>query len=105
MFPLRLPSLAVLVVLVTGPSWGAQAFAQFGEPKYGPDFSHFAYVNPQAPKGGRISLSIVTQTSSFDKLNPFSLKGRPAPGLQELVFETLTFYGLDEPNTIYFLQI
>lgn len=79
----------------------AHAVAQFGEPKYPPDFPHFEYVAPHAKCGGALSLSIVSQNSSFDKLNPFSLKGRPAPGLLELMFETLTVLSLDEPNTQY----
>lgn len=95
----------ILGVLLTVLPWAAasssEALALFGEAKYQPGFDHFDYVNPQAPKGGRISLSIVTQTSSFDKINPFSLKGRAAPGLLELVFETLTTTSLDEPNTQY----
>jgi peptide/nickel transport system substrate-binding protein/microcin C transport system substrate-binding protein len=100
MKPLLLPLFAL--ILLAAPLGAADnAFAQFGNAKYQADFTHFDYVNPDAPKGGRIALSIVTQTSSFDKVNPFSLKGRSAPGLQELVFETLTFLSLDEPNTMY----
>ncbi|HSC89890.1 MAG TPA: extracellular solute-binding protein, partial [Polyangiaceae bacterium] len=79
----------------------APALAYFGEPKYPPGFDHFDYVNPSAPRGGTLALSIVSQNSSFDKFNPFSLKGKPAPGLSELVFETLTVLSLDEPNTQY----
>ena len=78
----------------------AHAVAQFGAPKYPAGFTHFDYVNPEAPKGGTLTLSDTTN-SSFDKLNPFTLKGKPAPGLVELVFETLTVYSLDEPNTQY----
>jgi microcin C transport system substrate-binding protein len=79
----------------------AHAVAQFGPPKYPAAFSHFDYVNPEAPKGGTLTLSDTSLNSSFDKLNPFTLKGKPAPGLMELVFETLTIYSLDEPNTQY----
>jgi microcin C transport system substrate-binding protein len=81
--------------------WAAHAVAQFGEPKYPAGFTHFDYVNPDAPRGGTLTLSITSQNSSFDKLNPFTLKGKPAPGLTELLFETLTIYSLDEPNTQY----
>ncbi|MFP6691089.1 MAG: ABC transporter substrate-binding protein, partial [Alphaproteobacteria bacterium] len=44
------------------------AAAIHGTPKYGADFSHFDYVNPDAPKGGHVRLS---QTGTFDNLNPF----------------------------------
>jgi peptide/nickel transport system substrate-binding protein/microcin C transport system substrate-binding protein len=93
--------LALSFGLVGGSARGAHAVAQFGDPRYGPGFDHFDYVNPEAPRGGTLNLSIVSQNSSFDKLNPFSLKGKPAPGLVELMFETLTVLGLDEPNTQY----
>ncbi|MFM8331463.1 MAG: extracellular solute-binding protein [Candidatus Methylumidiphilus sp.] len=75
--------------------------AQFGEPKYPANFEHFEYVNPDAPKTGTLNLSIISQGSSFDKYNPFTLKGKVAPGLLELVFETLAVNSLDEQNTQY----
>ncbi|QEI12714.1 ABC transporter substrate-binding protein [Cellvibrio japonicus] len=88
--------------MITGPTYlAAHGFAQFGNPKYPSGFSHFEYVNPDAPKGGVLNLSNTGANSSFDKFNPFSLKGRPAPGLMELIFETLTVYSLDERNTQY----
>lgn len=96
---------AVLVVSTALCAWrhasAAHAIAQFGEPKYPAGFHHFDYANPDAPKGGSLNLSVVTLNSSFDKFNPFSLKGRLAPGLLELTFETLTVYSLDEANTQY----
>lgn len=88
-------------VWLASPAWSAHAVAQFGEPKYPASFSHFDYVNVNAPQGGRINLSVISQSSSFDKFNPFTLKGKLAPSLLELVFETLTVNGLDEPNTQY----
>ncbi|MDO9180555.1 MAG: extracellular solute-binding protein [Agitococcus sp.] len=83
------------------PTWAAHAVAQFGEPKYPANFQHFDYVNVNAPQGGRINLSVISQSSSFDKFNPFTLKGKLAPGVLDLVFETLTVNGFDEPNTQY----
>ncbi|WP_269533259.1 extracellular solute-binding protein [Chitinimonas sp. BJYL2] len=94
-----LAALAALTLPLS--AWSAHAYAQFGQPKYPADFAHFDYVNPAAPKGGKLTLSVVSQNSSFDKFNPFTLKGRPAPGLTELLFETLTVLSLDEPNTQY----
>lgn len=67
-------------------------------PKYPPGFPHFDYVNPSAPKGGEIALSAM---GSYDKLNPFTLKGTPAEGLGDLVFETLTVQSEDEPMSMY----
>jgi microcin C transport system substrate-binding protein len=93
--------LALTAASRPAPTWAAHAVAQFGAPKYPATFTHFDYVNPQAPRGGTLTLSITSLNSSFDKLNPFTLKGKPAPGLTELLFETLTIYSLDEPNTQY----
>jgi microcin C transport system substrate-binding protein len=93
-------SLATIGVAPDSAS-AAHGVAQFGEPKYPRDFRHFEYVNPDAPKGGTLTLSTVSPNSSFDKFNPFSLKGRPAPGLIELMFDTLTVYSFDEINTQY----
>lgn len=104
--PIMKPRLIYSLLLVSGIAlpptvWAAHGFAQFGEPKYPANFQHFDYVNPDAPKGGILNLSNISQNSSFDKYNPFSSKGKPAPGLAELVFETLTVYSLDEINTQY----
>lgn len=72
-------------------------FALYGEPKYKPGFTHFEYVNPDAPKGGMAKLA---ETGTFDSLNPFILKGVKAPGLAD-TFETLMVSSLDEPMSMY----
>lgn len=95
------PLLAAVLLVSPLAGHAAHAYAYLGEPRYPAEFQHFDYANPDAPKGGQLTLSNTGVNSSFDKLNPFSLRGRPAPGLLELVFETLTIYSLDEPNTQY----
>ena len=90
-----------LAVLMSAPSWAGHAYGQFGDIKYPAGFSHFDYVNPQAPKGGEIALVAPTRASSFDKYNPFTLKGSAPPALNNLVFETLLVGTLDEPTTAY----
>ncbi len=67
-------------------------------PKYPANFTAFQYVNPDAPKGGQMALSVF---GSFDSLNPFVLKGLPAAGLNELCFESLTVRAWDEPFSVY----
>ena len=69
----------------------------FGDLKYGPDFTHFDYVDPNAPKGGTIKLYGI---DSYDSLNPYILKGVPAEGLG-LIFETLMTRAEDEPDALY----
>lgn len=86
---------------VAGPLWAAHAYGQFGDIKYPVGFSHFEYVNPQAPKGGEIVLVPPTRQSNFDKYNPFTLKGNAPPALSGLLFDTLLTGTLDEPTTAY----
>ena len=85
------------------------AIAMQGEPALGPDFSHFAYVNPDAPKGGRMNEAIL---GTFDSLNPFIVRGLPpqamraplvsgASALTGTVVESLMVRGYDEPFTLY----
>lgn len=73
------------------------AVAMYGEPKYGPDFTHFDYVNPNAPKGGRLRLSAI---GTFDTLNGFILRGIQADGLG-MLYDTLTAHSMDEPFSEY----
>jgi microcin C transport system substrate-binding protein len=66
-----------------------------GEPRYAEGFPHFDYVNPTAPKGGRLRLGL---QGSFDSLNANTLKGDPInPGVNE----TLMARALDEPSSEY----
>ncbi|MEM8752137.1 MAG: ABC transporter substrate-binding protein, partial [Pseudomonadota bacterium] len=68
-----------------------------GELKYGPDFPHFDYVNPDAPKGGVARLS---SQATFDSFNPFIVKGTPPTGVG-LIFDALMTPPLDEGSTQY----
>jgi peptide/nickel transport system substrate-binding protein len=74
------------------------ALAMHGTPKHPPGFSHFPYVNPDAPRGGRVVLG---QHGTFDSLNPFIVKGRAAAGLRNYVYESLLARSGDEPFSLY----
>jgi peptide/nickel transport system substrate-binding protein len=74
------------------------AIAMHGEPALPPDFSHFPYVNPNAPKGGRLTQGVL---GTFDSLNPFIVKGLPLPQVRGYVVESLMARGYDEPFTLY----
>jgi microcin C transport system substrate-binding protein len=82
------------------PAHAVYAIAQFGEPKYPPGFKHFGYVNPDAPKGGTLVLANPDRLTSFDKFNPFTLRGNAAPGIG-MLFESLTTGSSDEPASAY----
>lgn len=93
--------LAVFAVLI---GWGPaladverHGLSLFGSLKYPAGFSHFDYVNPDAPKTGRLRYA---QIGSFDSLNPFIVKGRPAAGIT-YIYDTLMTSALDEPGSEY----
>ena len=93
--------LAAVAATFAGEASAAHAYAQFGDIKYPPGFTHFAWVNPDAPKGGDIELVAPLRITNFDKYNPFTLKGTSPPGLSSLVFESLLTGTFDEPATAY----
>jgi microcin C transport system substrate-binding protein len=77
----------------------------FGDLKYRPDFKHFGYVNPNAPKGGVFSHIGATRAFNqnfltFNSLNSFILKGDGAQGM-ELTFASLMARATDEPDAVY----
>ena len=86
---------------VAGNALAAHAYAQFGDIRYPAGFAHFAYVNPDAPKGGEIMLVPPTRQSNFDKYNPFTLKGSAPPSMLGMMFDTLLVGNMDEPTTSY----
>ena len=94
-------SLLLLALAVCAPAQAAHGLAQFGELKYPADFSRFDYVDPAATPGGTLILGNPDQRTSFDTLNPFSFGTTAAPGLLELVFETLMVPSADELNSVY----
>lgn len=76
----------------------------FGDLKYPPDFPHFDYVNPDAPKGGSIATTSVRANQTFDTLNAYALRGDPPMGLsspENLVYDTLMVGAGDEPDAMY----
>ncbi len=76
--------------------------AMHGTVKYKKNFTHFDYVNPQAPKGGTLHLSA---TGTFDSLNPYIVKGTPVAGLRflgaDFLIESLMEQSNDEPFSMY----
>lgn len=94
-----------LLLFFCSPAFAQEAqhaVALHGTPKYGPDFEHLDYVNPDAPKGGTIRNSVI---GTFDSLNPFILKGTPAAGMtfirSGLLYQSLMQNAWDEPFTLY----
>lgn len=84
-----------------GSAFAAHAFSLYDTPRYPAGFTHFDYVNPDAPKGGELFLANPDRRTSFDKFNPFSMKGVSAAGVSNLMFETLAVGSSDEIATMY----
>ena len=75
------------------------AIAMHGEPALPADFAHLPYVNPDAPKGGRLNLAYL---GAFDSLNPYNVKAlSTAQGLIGNVYQSLMARSDDEPFTLY----
>ncbi len=67
------------------------------KPRHGADFKHFNYVNPNAPKGGKVQQGRI---GTFDNLNMFVYRGNSADGLG-LIYDSLMNSSMDEPSTSY----
>ncbi|MFG5777486.1 extracellular solute-binding protein [Comamonas sp. J-3] len=91
----------ILSAALAAPAWAGHAYALWGEPRYAADFKHFAYANPAAPKGGELRLVSGLRYSTFDKYNPFTIKGSPPAYLSDMLFESLLTGSLDETATGY----
>lgn len=93
--------LAGVLALAGTPVWSAHGYALWGEMKYPADFRHFDYVNPGAPKGGELRLVSNLRVSTFDKYNPFTLRGNAPAYLSAMMFDTLLAGSLDETGSGY----
>lgn len=89
---------STVVGMTISPVWAAHGVSIDGQLKYPPDFVKFDYVSDQAVKGGHL---VLHSLGSFDKMNPFTLKGTSPTNLETFVFETLAVPSLDEPFAEY----
>ena len=89
--------LAVPAARAADTAGPAHGIAMHGDLKYGPGFTHFDYVNPDAPKGGELRLYAL---GTFDSFNPFIIKGNPDDGSGR-IYDTLLTSSADEPFSEY----
>lgn len=68
----------------------SHGYAQFGTLKYPARFTHFDWVNPQAPKGGTLR---VMAFGTFDTVNPYTFKGT-----SPVTTANFLQYGINELN-------
>ncbi len=103
------PSLVLTcaITLPALPVWSAEpshGFSYFGDLKYPPDMAHFDYVNPDAPKVGRLNLAFI---GTINNLNPYVDKGllspyiNPLGGLGSWIYDPLMRFSEDELASYY----
>lgn len=89
------------LTFASASAWAAHGYALWDDLKYPPGFAHFDYVDPDAPKGGEIRLVGNSRASTFDKYNPFTIKGNAPTYLADLMFDSLLTGSLDEAGAGY----
>jgi peptide/nickel transport system substrate-binding protein len=89
---------ASAVPVAAGGAEARHAIAMHGEPAWAQGFTDVRYVNPAAPKGGRLTEGIL---GTFDSLNPLIVKGLAVQHIRGYVIESLMARGYDEPFTLY----
>lgn len=83
---------ALVLALVAGPAKGEEkiiksyGYSFFGELSYPEDFKHFNYVNPEAPKGGELAISV---SGTFNSMNPYTRKGKATGTRIWTIYESL----------------
>lgn len=98
----RFATIAIFLAALTA-SAGAEprhGLSAFGDLKYPADFKNFEYVNPDAPKGGRLGMIGTAERTTYDSFNNYILKGDAAQGL-EYLFDSLMVRAVDEPDAVY----
>ena len=94
---------ALVLAVLLAPAAASErkpGLSAFGDLAYPANFQHFAYANPDAPKGGTFSLVGWGGVTTFNSLNNYILKGDAAQGL-ELLFNSLMVPAADEPDAVY----
>ncbi|CAR52082.1 extracellular solute-binding protein [Burkholderia cenocepacia] len=99
---------ACAVLLVSGSAMpraalAVSAIAQYDQPKYLANFTHFDYADPDAPNDGTLNFENYDEAQSYDSLNPFLTRGSPAPDIKNLMFDTLMQRSWDELASEYAL--
>lgn len=93
--------LSLALSLCSWSAWAAHGYALWGDLKYPAGFGQFDYVNAAAPKGGELRLVSNQRMSTFDKYNPFTIKGSAPAYLTALMFDSLLTSALDETAAGY----
>ena len=95
----------LIISILASPAFSdtkvSHGYSAYGDLKYGPDFTHFEYANPDAPQGGKMSQRQLYGTPTFDSLNAFIVKGDSAPEVVLHIYDSLMVRAYDEPDAVY----
>jgi peptide/nickel transport system substrate-binding protein len=98
MISLALAFITLSLHVRTAAAAEGYAIAMHGAPALAADFTHMPYVNPNAPKGGKLTWGIL---GTFDSLDPLIVRGVAVQQIRGFVVESLMARGNDEPFTLY----
>jgi microcin C transport system substrate-binding protein len=93
-------AIACLLAVPAHSAKKTHGLSAFGALKYAADFKHFDYVNPDAPKGGRLATIGTGAVLTFNSFNPFIIRDDAAQGL-DFLFDSLMVRAEDEPDAMY----
>jgi len=82
----------------TAPITIAETISVSDTPKYPKGFKHFDFVNPNAPKKGRI---VLPAYGTFDNFNPYIFKGTASTEAAALTLDSLGYTPADDTETAY----
>ena len=87
--------LLLVAALLSWPCWAAHGSALWDDLKYPAGFQAFDYVDTKAPRGGELRLVSNQRYSTFDKYNPFTIKGSAPAYIAALMFDSLLAGSMD----------
>ena len=90
--------LGVVMLYGTTANAALTRLALYGDAKYSENFTHFEYVNPEAPRGGRM---VMPEYGSFDNFNPFIFKGSASGIAADLIWDSLGYSPVDDMSVAY----
>src|ERR1700712_4388227 len=93
--------LGFAALVLASQAFARPSIAQYDKPKYPANFTHFDYADPDAPANGDMSFQNWDEQQSYDSLNPFLVRGAPAPDLKNMMFDTLMQRSWDELASEY----
>ncbi|WP_408380392.1 extracellular solute-binding protein [Paraburkholderia megapolitana] len=103
--PALVTALTALALLGVAPvaAHASSGISQYDQPKYPASFTHFDYADPDVPVHGTLNFQNYDEAQSYDSLNPYLVRGSPAPYIKTLMFDTLMQRSWDELASEYAL--